>query len=49
VARVSTGGALGFLAWGAAATAAQELLEHGTAGFLDQARAGAQQIRAVLA
>jgi len=44
-ARISTGGALGFLALGAAADAAQELLEHGTTGFLSDARAGAQRAR----
>jgi 2-methylisocitrate lyase-like PEP mutase family enzyme len=45
VARISTGGALGFLALGAAGDAARELLEHGTVGFLDRARSGARQAR----
>jgi 2-methylisocitrate lyase-like PEP mutase family enzyme len=45
VARISTGGALGFLAFGAAGDAARELLEQGTVGFLDRARTGAKQAR----
>jgi 2-methylisocitrate lyase-like PEP mutase family enzyme len=49
VARISTGGALGFLALGAAADAARELLERGTVGFLVPAAAGAQQVRAAFA
>jgi 2-methylisocitrate lyase-like PEP mutase family enzyme len=47
-ARISTGGALGFLALGAAADAARELLENGTVSFLDRARAGAIETRAAL-
>ena len=43
VARISTGGALAFLALGAAGDAAHELLEQGTVGFLDRARTGAKE------
>lgn len=40
VARVSVGGALAYVAYGALATAARELLEHGSYGFLDGVAAG---------
>ena len=40
VARVSVGGALAWVAWGAVADAAGELLASGTQGYADLARAG---------
>jgi 2-methylisocitrate lyase-like PEP mutase family enzyme len=46
VKRVSVGGALAFAALGAVVTAARELLDQGTFGFIDQARAGAKAFRA---
>ncbi len=46
VRRVSVGGALAFAALGAAAAAARELLDHGTYGFADGARAGLAAARA---
>jgi 2-methylisocitrate lyase-like PEP mutase family enzyme len=49
VARVSVGGALAFLALGAAARAVHELLDEGTYGFLELAGAGAKAARAAFA
>ena len=46
VARVSVGGALAWVAWGAVARAAGELLTSGTAGYADLARAGNKAARA---
>ena len=40
VARVSVGGTLAWVAWGAVAQAAQELLSAGTQGYADLAKAG---------
>ncbi len=40
VARISVGGALSYVAMAAVADAAQELLQEGTVGFLEQAKAG---------
>lgn len=40
VSRISTGGALAYAAFGAAAAAATELRDHGTFGYLDQAGRG---------
>ncbi len=45
VKRVSVGGAFAFAALGAAAAAAKELLEEGTYGYLELARAGAAAVR----
>jgi 2-methylisocitrate lyase-like PEP mutase family enzyme len=46
VRRVSVGGAFAFAALGTVAAAARELLEHGTYGFSEQARAGLEAARA---
>jgi 2-methylisocitrate lyase-like PEP mutase family enzyme len=46
VARISVGGAFAFVALGAAAGAARELLESGTYGFSELAGAGARAARA---
>ena len=46
VARISVGGAFAFAALGAAADAANELLERGTYGFTELAGAGARAARA---
>ncbi len=48
VARVSVGGTLAWVAWGAVAQAAQELLTAGTQGYADLAKAGGQAARAAL-
>ncbi|MET0324531.1 MAG: isocitrate lyase/phosphoenolpyruvate mutase family protein [Ilumatobacteraceae bacterium] len=48
VARVSVGGTLAWVAWGAVAAAAGELLETGTQGFTDLARAGGKAARTAL-
>jgi 2-methylisocitrate lyase-like PEP mutase family enzyme len=48
VARVSVGGTLAWVAWGAVAQAAQELLATGTQGYGDLAAAGGQAARAAL-
>ncbi len=48
VARVSVGGTLAWVAWGAVAQAAGELLESGTQGYTDLARAGGKAARAAL-
>jgi 2-methylisocitrate lyase-like PEP mutase family enzyme len=45
VARLSTGGALAFVGLGAAADAARELLEQGTYGYVERARAGGSLAR----
>jgi 2-methylisocitrate lyase-like PEP mutase family enzyme len=42
VKRVSVGGAFAFTAYGAALAAGRELLEQGTFGYLEAARAGAE-------
>ena len=49
VARVSVGGALAWVSWGAVAAAAGELLASGTQGYTDLARAGGRAARAALA
>lgn len=49
VARVSVGGALAWVSWGAVAQAAQELLSSGTQGHPELARAGAKAAGAALA
>ena len=49
VARVSVGGTLAWVAWGAVAAAASELLASGTQGYAALARAGGQAARAALA
>ena len=46
VARISIGGALAWVAWGAVAQAAGDLLASGTAGYADLARAGSKAARA---
>ena len=46
VARVSVGGTLAWVAWGAVAAAASELLASGTQGYADLARAGGKAARA---
>jgi 2-methylisocitrate lyase-like PEP mutase family enzyme len=46
VARISVGGALAFAAYGAAMKAARELIEHGTFGYMDDARVAATTARA---
>ena len=48
VGRVSVGGTLAWVAWGAVAQAAQELLSAGTQGYADLAKAGAQAAGAAL-
>jgi 2-methylisocitrate lyase-like PEP mutase family enzyme len=48
VGRVSIGGAFGYIAYGAAADAARELLDRGTYGFWDVAGPGAQVTKAAL-
>ena len=48
VARVSVGGALAWVAWGAVAQAAGELLASGTQGYADLVRAGGKAARAAL-
>jgi 2-methylisocitrate lyase-like PEP mutase family enzyme len=48
VGRVSIGGGFGYVAYGAAADAARELLDHGTYGFWDQAGPGMQITKAAL-
>jgi 2-methylisocitrate lyase-like PEP mutase family enzyme len=45
VSRVSVGGAFAFAALGAVVEAARELLEEGTYGFWERARAGAKGAR----
>lgn len=47
VARISVGGSIAFAAYGAAADAAREFLEHGTAGYAERARAGRERIVAL--
>jgi len=49
VARVSVGGTLAWVAWGAVADAAGELLASGTQGYTDLARAGGKAARTALA
>jgi 2-methylisocitrate lyase-like PEP mutase family enzyme len=49
VRRISVGGAFAYVALGAAAEAARELLEQGTFGYWDGARAGAVAVRAAFA
>jgi 2-methylisocitrate lyase-like PEP mutase family enzyme len=44
--RISVGGAFAFVALEALVEAAKELLDHGTYGYLEQARAGAGAARA---
>ena len=46
VARISTGGALAFAAYGALVAAAVELRDSGTYGYLGQARSGGQAAKA---
>ena len=48
VGRVSTGGAFGYVAYGAAADAARELFDTGTYGFWDSVGPGAQITKAAL-
>jgi 2-methylisocitrate lyase-like PEP mutase family enzyme len=48
VARVSVGGAFSYVAWGAVADAARELLDQGTYGFWQTAGAGAQLAKRAL-
>jgi 2-methylisocitrate lyase-like PEP mutase family enzyme len=48
VARVSVGGTLAWVAWGAVAEAARELLADGTQGYADLARAGGKAARVAL-
>ena len=48
VGRVSIGGAFGYVAYGAAADAARELLDKGTYGFWDRVGPGAQVTKAAL-
>ena len=45
VSRISVGGAFAFAAYGAAVTAARELLDSGTYGFWETARPGAKAAR----
>ena len=50
VARISVGGALAWVSWGAVAAAARELLSSGrTQGYADLAKAGGEAARAALA
>ncbi len=49
VARVSVGGAFAFAALGGVVAAANELLEHGSYGFWEQAKVGAKAARAAFA
>jgi len=49
VARVSVGGALAWVAWGAVAEAGRELLASGTTGHTDLARAGGKAAKTALA
>ena len=45
VSRISVGGAFAFAAYGAAAAAGRELLDSGTYGYWEAARAGAKATR----
>ena len=48
VARISVGGTLAWVSWGAVAAAAAELLATGTQGYTDLARAGGKAARTAL-